>query len=535
MKHSVRTFSLFLCFCLLSPLLIACGGTGDVGGDTTAPPATTAAPTDTQAVDKWAVVSFPGQTLRIMYNDVVSQTVLDAGATNSYDYLCGPDDEGKLSSGVMKEAAERHERVKEKLDIDIVYPLAGWNKDVDNILPTIESLVSTADESTPDIIIHQNYGMVRAGILGHFYNALDTYEPDNYFDLTDEHWYLDMMLENTLDTSKIYMLIGDYFIDNFRMAYGLLANINIIDDVLQDEGGIESLYDTVRAGQWTYDEMLRIADAGDVDGGTPGTFEEGDIMGVIGEDGWITRTFFSTSGLDVFVRAEDGTPAYIENIDAVHDFVTKFIEMNKETYFEYGWTVARFGASATTTFINGGTVFATNQMVLSMEGSRVLDMEGNAAGMLPDPKYVKPGDEADDSANYGALVSDNANCGAILLSSQKFSLCSAFLQMMTEESDEFINQYYEVTLKYKNNPLATQGHVDMLTYIHDGICSPMSFLYDNYCAKSLGDKNVYKSYAAIMMEVINSGTNTFASKWAETLTAKQNRLTEIIGFYGVGE
>ncbi|MBO7762324.1 MAG: hypothetical protein J6T24_05970, partial [Clostridia bacterium] len=128
-----------------------------------------------------------------------------------------------------------------------------------------------------------------------------------------------------------------------------------------------------------------------------------------------------------------------------------------------------------------------------------------------------------------ALVSDNASCGGILISAdpEMFTAASAFIQMMTEDSSEFFNQYFENGLKLKNNSIGT-GHIEMLDYIHNGICSPMSMLYDNYCAAALDSE----AYFSIMNNSISAGSNTFSSGFASDLGAKINKWQEIKESFG---
>ncbi|MBQ2718722.1 MAG: hypothetical protein IJF73_01500, partial [Clostridia bacterium] len=102
--------------------------------------------------------------------------------------------------------------------------------------------------------------------------------------------------------------------------------------------------------------------------------------------------------------------------------------------------------------------------------------------------------------------------------------------LMTEESEEFFKQYYDVGLKHRENA-AGVGHIAMLDYIHNGICSPMSFLYDNYCARSCGDANV-KVHSDMFQEMITAGTNTFKSSWDAQFRVRNNRWTAINAGFG---
>ena len=529
MKKAIRLIALLLLLCMLPLGLLACGGEDD-------PDDTTKSNVDLSKVDpKWEGVDFSDVTLYIAMNKDVNQSVKDAGAGNALGYLKGPDDKGMLSRSDYKAAYERHELVCNVLGLkqgkNLVYTDIAWNGGPDETLVVIQDFNAANMTNTPNVIIHQNYGIVRGGILGEFYNALDK-EEENYFDFSTSGWYLDMMKENTLDDEKIYMLMGDYFIDQFRFAYGVLVNTAMIEDIMKYDGGMEGLYQMVEDGEWTYDEMMNIASLGYKSADTGSEL----VMGAIGELSWTGRTFFASSGLDVFTKnPTTGAREYVADIGPIHDWMDRMITMQNQDYFEHNWTGATAlntnRETAIKTFINGGAVFAMDQHVLSFEGANIQNMT-DPASILPTPKYVPQNGVNDFNTNYKALTSDHAGSGGILISSDptQFTAASAFIQLMTEESEEFFVQYYDVGLKHRENA-AGLGHIAMLDYIHNGVCSPMSFLYDNYCAKSCGDASV-QTYSAMIQEMINLKTNTYASAWNSMITVRTNRWAVINANFG---
>lgn len=537
MKKTIRLLSLLLVICFLAGFLAACDNNNTPV--TTTKKKTTTAGGNSDTIDpKWNDVDFSGKTLRVLINnDVPDLDAKAAGAQSCIEYLRGPDDNAKLSNRVYSAAQDRYDLVLETLGLspaDITYKETNRNGNCDNILPELQGLYMANDQTTPELIIHENYGMVRAGITGYLYNAKGNYGTTNYFDLTSDGWYLDLMEEDSLDKNKIYMLMGDYTIDQFRLSYAVLANIGIIDDAYHPEGdkdGMAALYDKVKSGEWDYDLMLEIGDAAYQDQGVTGLAnDKDDIMGIVGDQSWSIRSLFATSGLDVFTRNAQGESFYIDNpSDPSNDIVTwldKLLEMDRNKFCDTNWR-GHTTESPYTTFTNGRTAFALNQMVVTLESKSVQDMTDGAT-LLPTPKYM-----ADGMAQYKALVSDNASSAGILLSATKdeFSLASAFLQLITEQSDDFMNEYYEVNLKLKSNTASSTDHIKMLEYIHDGICAPLSFYYDNYCAKSLGQK----TYGAMFYEISNNDSNTFTSDWASTYEAKANRWAQIKTTYGSQE
>lgn len=539
MKKTVRIFALLLALIMSLGILTACGSEDpeepQKPQSTTGNPGTTTAPTD--ASGWWDDVDFSDVNLRIAYNEVNADDMTAAGAQNAIMFMKGPDEYEEANRADYQAAYERHALVCERLGLtlgeNLTYVETGFpDKKVDNILPIIEQYVTVGGENAPNIVIHLNYGMVRAGIMGYLYNAYTTEDIegeaiDNYFNFTHENWNLDMMEENTVDTDKIYMLMGDYFIDQLRFALAALVNSKIADEVFPYQGGLNYIYGLVNDGQWTYDTMMGCAAAaGETNVGGQS------VMGAISRQ-WLVRNYFAASGLDVFERDANGDPHYVTDITEIHDWLDKLVNMEKEEYFSWDWandTVSNPQKNSTlTTFMNGGALFSLNEYVLTMEGENIQNMR-DTAGMLPNPKYVKTGDYADESTDYRALVPDQASAGGILFTSsnEQFSAASAFLQLMTEESDSVFTAYFVNGLQGRDNNLGPE-HVKMLNYIKDGICSPMSMLYDNYCAKSIPGSNPGSgpTYPNQMYPSLQNKSNSFASEWEKSYDAKVARWNEI--------
>ena len=228
MKKFLRILCLILALSFVVTAFAACG---DKPTDTTTKPSNTDKPSGD---DKWKDVSFKGQKFHIWINDYMGDAdALAAGADVCLNYMRGIDDASEAGSNtVLVEATERYDKVLGILDLeksDVQYTMAGWKGNCDTILPDVQAVVTANAKDGPSLVIHENYGIVRAGITGLLYNVYDK-DQDNYFDLTDKGWYLDMMEENTIDKNKIYMLFGDFFIDQFRMSYGVLANTTRIEE-----------------------------------------------------------------------------------------------------------------------------------------------------------------------------------------------------------------------------------------------------------------------------------------------------------------
>ena len=545
MNKFLRVLSLILALSFAVTLFSACG---DKPADTTTKPSktTTASQSQDDPPDKWADVSFKGQKLHIWFNDYIADADIRATGTEScLPYMRGIDDSDETAANtVLVEATDRHDKVLGILNLeneDVRYTLAGWKGNGDTLLSDIQAVVTANQKDGPSLIIHANFGLVRAWITGLLYNVYDK-DQDNYFDLTRKGWYLGMMEENTIDKSKIYMLFGDFFIDQFRLSYGVLANTTRIEERYRPENRADSgaiaLFGHVLDGSWTYETMMAIADACCQDSG--GEWNSTSVMGVVGSP-WCVRSFFATSGLDVFEKDENGKVSYITDIGEVHNWVDSFINMEKEPWFSYYWQDVKNSSSltlnprresASATFAEGRAAFAIGQALATYESPLIRDMHDNYA-FLPNPRYfneVESTDFNDVKKLYGALTSDVANGGGILITAkpEDFTLSSAFLQLMAENSESFMEEYYETNLMIKVNQSDSQQQMQMIQIIHDGICSPMSMLYDYYCTRNAS----LHTYEDFMRSSFNKKTNTYSSDWDSEYAAKVVQWEKLVASFG---
>ena len=523
MKAPYRIIALILLVLLSFSLLASCGGSGETTPATTPEPGTTAAP----KVDKWESVDFTGKTLNVEYSTHTLAQVTAEGAENFNQYLVGPDDYSAVA--VANAVFERNNRVYSKLGFEINFmetDLTGTTQ----FMPHFES-VSLA-EIPPDVIVHQHYGLVRAAVSGLLYNLREDYgdSEKNFFDFDGEdsdNWYMNLMESTTLNKEKLYIAASDFLFDSLRLSYNVFVNVDMFSELFSVQGGMDYLYNLVLDPQgddaWTYDKLQELT--GVLDGFS--TTGDDVIYGAVSTAS-AYRSFFYSSGLEIFDYDENGTPSYIASADAkqaLHNYVDKMMSLyTNELYFITDYE------KRSQIFQNGKALFMTDQFLAALEGSSFLNMD-DAAGVLPFPKY-------DTSKEYSSLVADNACSGAILYASQQFRMATASLQMMTEESDEVRYQYFDQGLKLKNNSSNDARQVEVLDIIHAAVSTsnPLPFLFDNLCSRNLPaaeGSNVSSAYTIydIIQYSVNGNTNIFSSVWDSEVTAKNNELQRVIGIF----
>ena len=523
MKKAIRFLCLLLAIVMCTGILASCGGDDP---DTT----TTQRPIG-GGEEKWDGVSFEGETLRIEYNSYEQGSLAATGSPHYYEkFIKGPD--SASSDSVDNAVFERNELVTDRLGMTV-----EWREDktasVTELFSHFENVIGAGN--APHIVINMNYGLVRAEVNGLLYNLKSNYGDysKNLFSFEGEDgegWYYDMMLDTTLNKDRVYIAAGDYLIDPLRLSYNTFVNVDLFEELYSKSGGMDYLYDMILAegGDWTYDTYIDMNDRA-TDQTSP---KQEDWIYGTASNNYSYRAFFFSSGLTVFDYDADGKPSYIndpEKLGDLHTYVDKIMSVLGAV--SVAGPKQNFDATkAFDIFKNGRALFMTDQFLAALEGETFRNMDYQTA-VIPYPKY-------DYEADYRILVSDNSCSGGILVSSyeDEFTMASAFLQMMTEESDDVLYEYFEKGLKFKNNSANSPKQVEVLDVIRDAVAEPIDFLFDNFASRETkgthsNNTNSHTIYDIIEVAV-NNNSNTFSSLWDSEVGAKNNTLRSTVNkFY----
>ena len=516
MKRTVRILSLLLCLCFLTLAFASCGGdpTDTTTGVSTTRPST---------VSNWDGVNFADnkgnkKEIIIEMNSTLAAILSTSGSDNSVKFIVGPDDITENTVETM--IYNRNNKVADELGIKITYKQEELAHN--EILSHLENLAARGGSSCPDIVINMYYGLIRAEVNGLLHDMKDGYgTDDNYFDFSNEGWYIDMMSGTTLNPDKYYIAAGDYLIDSLRLSYNMFVNADKFDETFSNEEGMDGLYDIILGNNpevaWTYETMFDYADRAY----KPNNYDESQTFwGLISSNGSYSRSFFFSSNLSIFEYDNTGRPSYVSNSDQkndLHTYVDSIV-----SFISGNGVKLDTNANILTSFQNGNALFMTDQFLAALEGENFQNMN-DAAAVIPYPKY-------DTKKSYRNLVSDQACGGAILeVSSDDFTACSALMQYMTEESVPIAFQYFNVELKLKNNQVDNTKQLSVLDIIRSAVACPQEFLFDNYCARSFSSDGPTKTGHTIydIIEVSQSGaTNKFSSTWDSEMNPKNLALAD---------
>lgn len=465
-KKSIRLLTLLLAFCMLVPMLFACGGGEEEEesseGGIVIP--------DDDPLKSYEELDFGNKQITISLSQFIGAEIPD----RSEHYIKGPDRTGK--NNVQNEIYERNRRVQRTVQVKPYYVYT--NLDYSEIASDIQTHVLTPTAKSPDLYIDQVWGLLRAQMAGHLYNAYGEGKTSHIdfgdkTEKTDKGWYNDYMKAfNFASDTKCYILAGDYFMDIIRMLNLVGCNTTLFDQRLVKIGGKDALYDAVENGEWTVDKMIEWSEAAALDSNNNGKADANDT--VIGtavlSGGASAMGILPACGVSMFKIEDGGKTVKAEPDSRAFNVIGKWIDSFKNKGVFIMKTPQSGGTynmeNLRNFFTSGKTLFATGIQLNAMETETFQNMEDYKC-VLPFPKY-ESGDD------YIVTTHDNARGGSILKCSSKFEAVTAWLQAMSVSSTEILNEYYNGALKFKESN--DYGSARMMDIIYENISAPYYML-----------------------------------------------------------
>ena len=521
MKRSMRFLALALALVLSLGLLASCNGGG--GGNTQ---------TGDRGEDgDWSDVDFGGKILKI---SVSANQPNETTMPECSIYTKGPD---KTSSdNVQQKVYERNREVARDLNLTVAY--STTNLPYSDISADVEKLVQSQD--AVDIYINDICALTRCMFSGYCTNLLnfgenkDGSKVQNFFNFSYDGWYADYMAGLTLDSSKQYIMAGDYFVDLIRFAWVIFVNVNEYDATFTSFADWQSYDYTARridfSGEWTFDDLAFLASKAHLDSTNKGTTDLTDARIGFLLTTMAHRIVYWQSGLSIVEWEGDfgvGTPKVVgdKGTDpAAQSMLGDLSTAYGRLYNASGVYTKAINKECVDMFISGKAVFST--VVLGeMESASMRDVSFTR-GVLPFPKY----DASQESIH--TVVHDQAEVGVILRNAQSPTMASAYMQYINEESATVLEEYYENSLKVKYNLAGdSEGGVRlMIDLVHDTIDSPFECLLARQVANfAASDGSVSIPYY-ILSDAQNNTTN-FSTKYQESVPALISGLNELIELY----
>ena len=464
------------------------------------------------------VPTFGGATIRVSVSDSQNPQTTFSSAKK---FTQGVD--GATQDAVLKAVQVRNNSVAQMLDIKVEYERTELT--YDKVLEDVKTKrLNASDKTRIDVYHNDIYGLTRAMLAGYLANVADT-SVQTFFKFDDGNWNTAYMNGSTFDTSKIYLLAGDYHLDMIRYAYVIFTNVTQFNAAYSKNAAYrnyksyaELVEQIVGTGEWYYDDMMYLAREGHIDSKNSGITDEDDARIGLCLNNLSPRIFVYGSGLSM-MKQVDGKPMILTDADLT-DFAT--LSGKYTTLFNApGVLYINDVLASTANFMNGTYIMSMAQLG-EMESTDMRNTDFQR-GILPFPAY-------NDSQTLHTVIHDQAEITAILGNTKSFAMSSAYMQYLNAESSAIHTAYYEDQLGFKyNTDVDNAKYVrDMIDVVWEHIDSPYDSLLASYiCGVAQPSMHVFQ----IVQDDAQNKTTNFRSVFGEYQPAYQTALETVLDTY----
>lgn len=360
----------------------------------------------------------------------------------------------ELTGDVMGDALyNRNLKIAERYGIKLQFINGGEYQAITNLCTAAVS----AGEDTYQIVSSHVIEMGRSIANG-------MYQPVNdlpYVDFT-KPWWSKSCTEDLSYHGKTYLAIGDFNLSAVSKAACLMYNKDLAEDF-----GLPNIYETVRSGKWTKDELNRLCEGTYVDINGDGKKDEGDQYGFSIDSKGDANKYLWAFGKKVMTRNEAGEyddTFYDEKLVSIVEWLYDTKENNDYIWTDTAWNT---GYNA---FMREKTLIANGYLEMTQWGMRELEVD---YAILPLPKW----DEA--QQNYYTNVGGSHDIQGVLITAQDTAFVGLIMEALNAESWKTVTQAYcETTLKYKG--ARDEDSLEMIDITLDGRIYDFGFVYGGW-------------------------------------------------------
>ena len=423
MKRSVL-LSLSAVFLLTALLLISCGG-GDGGTSAPAQSGTASVAVETTeapaTVDPRTVCDLPEKADLGGYEFRVFKQVSDKIAW-SWNIFAPEEQTGEVLNDLF---FKRNINVSEQYNCSVKEIV----QDSDPLSKSLANITAGDDFCDVTFTVISNYSKA---LDGSFWNVYDL--PNVSLDKL--YWDQNIQRDLTL-RGNLYAITGDIIVTENECMMMTMYHRALADDLK-----MENLYDTVRAGKWTFDKMYTLAEqaASDLDG--DGVIDiEKDRIGLLFVNNSAAEPYFAASGSRVF-RIVDDVPTLQANAESAYAVFEKMNKLLGNRKLSYDWSVLNPNTPAhIADLIEKKNVLFQN-MVVNFVRRSFRDVTHDI-GLLPIPKLTE------EQEIYATNI--NLSCPHIFvpISVKDPEKCGFILEALSAASAEITDTYYTVCMQSK--------------------------------------------------------------------------------------
>lgn len=429
--------------------------------------------------------------------------------------LCRADKEYEVDieaeSGALVEKAvfDRNARVEEYLDVEISsFPVNGSWQLRTEFINVLNNAVATTDNSFQLVATHSSYNAGLA-LSDQYYNLLPLSDSIQL----DAPWWSSSWVENATIYDKLFHITGDVSLTMWEELYAVFFNRGMVND-RQDEIG--DLYEMVRDGEWTLENMAMLSDIYEDSNGDDAK-NVGDTFGLV-INRHAMRAFVTSCALPIAAPNGDGSFGLVfmdeDHADKVETVYTTLYELiyHNDGTFDSLLTDGDY-TEMLEIFTTDGALFMTGTLNNS-DALRNADMQ---FGILPFPKYDI------DQETYLSHSYDGLSSFSVPACALDPEMSARVLDALAAESKhEVIPAYYEVVLQGRVAQDAESK--EMLNIIREYLFFDFGFIYSDALKGSGTPAGPFGFFG----DKLRDGNESLSSAWESVYGVYSTKLEEIM-------
>lgn len=391
-------------------------------------------------------------------------------------------DAEELTGDMLNDALyDRNLRIEERFNVEIV-PIITMEGDGHTHVNNVKNSVIAADDAFE---LAATYVFTTGSIVtgGYYLNWLNM----PYTDLS-KPWWISGINENFRVGDAMYVAVGDTCLTTLTLTYGVFYNRTRGEDYNLNE----TIYQTVRDGEWTLDVFESTIKDIYEDTNGDGTRDATDFYGFTAEHATNLDVYSFAFDIPIFARNSDGIPELVFNTEKT----ISAVERINRLYWETTGTFIPEGDYwlPVTMFRDGRALFTTTYLKNAFDTYR--EMEDDYS-ILPYPKW----DENQDKYLTGAM--DNYSVLGVPITASDTEMIAIITESLNVESYKTLYPtYYEQALQNKYS--RDEESIEMINLLMEGRNFDFSTLFSaevNYVS-------------TLFRDVINTKSADFASRYA---------------------
>ena len=382
-----------------------------------------------------------------------------AEATNSIGHIACYVEE-KNGDTVVDAVYDRNQLIQSTLNVEIqVVATSNHTQFTD----TVKQALAAGDDEY-DWLWGQQANDIDLCIDGYILDLNTLSAEQNYIDSGADWWATDYMNYYQYKNEN-YWLSGPLSLIYAGGADCIYVNSRLYESNFSSTYG--DIYDFVREGKWTIDEMAAMSSTIYQDIDTDNKLSDADIFGIRFNCSWCIMRVLIGAGLECSSRSADGTITF--DVVKSND---KYISTVQKVYDVMNSTVGISGSKtwgSQSTFSDGNQLFMFESLS-TMQNFR--EMEDDFY-LIPLPKFDL------NQTEYRASVSDGNQIMGLAYTCQNIPAATATLEMMAYLSSKNVsNVYFNEVLKYKYS--RDDNTAEMVQLIHDSAYTDFVLVWELY-------------------------------------------------------